>query len=283
MNVILTTVIVVAAIGVIAALLLYIAAKKFHVEEDSRIGEVEVLLPGANCGGCGRKGCHDFAVTCVGAETLEGINCPVGGSAVMHKIAETLGLAATDAQKMVAIVRCNGSCANRVHTVHYDGVRSCSIEASVFAGETACAYGCLGGGDCISACAYGAMYMDEELGLTRVHYDKCVGCGKCVKACPRSLIELVPEWEDRAQVWVSCMNHDKGAVALKECNAACIGCGKCMKACPTKAVKVTQFAAMINSKECISCGACVDVCPRKSITFRGELKRIATAQPAATN
>jgi Na+-translocating ferredoxin:NAD+ oxidoreductase RNF subunit RnfB len=278
MSVILTTVIVVASIGVIAAVLLYIAAKKFHVEEDSRIAEVESLLPGANCGGCGRSGCHDFAVACVGAETLDGIACPVGGSKVMAQVAKVVGLAPAEVDKQVAIVRCNGSCANRVHTVHYDGVRSCAIEASVFAGETACAYGCLGGGDCVAACPYGAMYMDEELGLTRVNYDRCVGCGKCVKACPRGLITLVTEHEDRAQVWVSCMNHDKGAIALKECNAACIGCGKCMKSCPTKAVKVTQFAAMINPKECISCGSCVEVCPRKSIVYRGTLRPVEQVQ-----
>ena len=42
----------------------YAVAKKFYVNEDPRIALIEELLPGANCGGCGRSGCHDFA--CVG-------------------------------------------------------------------------------------------------------------------------------------------------------------------------------------------------------------------------
>ena len=50
---ILTSLIVLGVIGLVAGVLLYVAAKKFHVYEDPRIGEVEELLPGANCGGCG--------------------------------------------------------------------------------------------------------------------------------------------------------------------------------------------------------------------------------------
>ena len=47
------SIIVLGAIGIIAAILLFIAAKKFYVYEDPKIGEIEELLPGANCGGCG--------------------------------------------------------------------------------------------------------------------------------------------------------------------------------------------------------------------------------------
>ena len=38
-------------IGLVAALLLYLAAKKFYVYEDPRIAEVEALLPGADISG----------------------------------------------------------------------------------------------------------------------------------------------------------------------------------------------------------------------------------------
>ena len=52
MNVILIAVIVLGAVGLIAALVLWGTAKKFAVKEDPRIGQVGEVLPGANCGGC---------------------------------------------------------------------------------------------------------------------------------------------------------------------------------------------------------------------------------------
>lgn len=69
------SIIVLGAIGIIAAILLFIAAKKFYVYEDPKIGEIEELLPGANCGGCGFSGCHAFAVECASASTMDGLNC----------------------------------------------------------------------------------------------------------------------------------------------------------------------------------------------------------------
>ena len=43
-------------VGVVAAIVLFFIAKKFHVEEDPRIDLICDLLPGANCGGCGFAG-----------------------------------------------------------------------------------------------------------------------------------------------------------------------------------------------------------------------------------
>ena len=45
--------IVLGVIGVAAAGLLYVVARRFSVDDDPRIDQVEGLLPGANCGGCG--------------------------------------------------------------------------------------------------------------------------------------------------------------------------------------------------------------------------------------
>lgn len=89
MNIIVTSIIVLGIIGVIGAAVLYVVAKRFHVQEDPRIDQVEALLPGANCGGCGRSGCRDFAVACVNADTLEGLTCPSSGTAVMKKSAKS--------------------------------------------------------------------------------------------------------------------------------------------------------------------------------------------------
>ena len=72
------------ALGLLASLLLCLVAKKFNVFEDPRVGQVEEVLPGANCGGCGFPGCHGMADACVkakdAANSLEGLLCPVGGN-----------------------------------------------------------------------------------------------------------------------------------------------------------------------------------------------------------
>ena len=61
MNFILIAVIVLGAIALISAIVLYAVSKKFAVQEDPRIGQVVELLPGANCGGCGFAGCAGMA------------------------------------------------------------------------------------------------------------------------------------------------------------------------------------------------------------------------------
>ncbi len=151
------SIIVLGAIGLIAAVLLYLAAKKFYVYEDPKIGEIEEILPGANCGGCGLSGCHAFAVECANATTMEGLNCAGIDDAGMKKIADIVGLTPVETEKRVAIIKCSASCENRDPQNHYDGVRSCAIEAALYQGESDCIYGCLGCGDCVKACPFGAM------------------------------------------------------------------------------------------------------------------------------
>ena len=64
-NVIVISVLILGGIAILAAIILYVIAKKFKVEEDPRIDLVAECLPGANCGGCGFAGCRNFAEACV--------------------------------------------------------------------------------------------------------------------------------------------------------------------------------------------------------------------------
>ena len=70
MNIILYTLLVLLAIGIVAAVLLYFVSQKFKVVEDPRIDEVEAAMPGANCGGCGYPGCRGFADAFVKASDI---------------------------------------------------------------------------------------------------------------------------------------------------------------------------------------------------------------------
>ena len=264
-NTIVLTIVIITLVGLVLALVLFWVAKKFKVEEDPRIDEVEKVMPGANCGGCGFAGCRAFADAAVKAPDLDSMYCPVGGDNVMKKVAGILGYEVKAHAPRVAVVRCNGSCANRPKTNVYDGVQSCKVKAALYSGDTGCAYGCLGCGDCVEACQFGAISMDPETGLPVVDESKCTACGACVKACPKGIIELRNKGPRSMRVFVSCVNQDKGGVARKACSAACIGCGKCAKVCPHGAITVENNLAYIDFTKCKLCKKCVAECPTGAI------------------
>ncbi|MCD8303402.1 MAG: Fe-S cluster domain-containing protein [Prevotellaceae bacterium] len=269
MNVILIAVIVLAAIGLVASAVLYLVSKRFAVREDPRIAQVAALLPQANCGGCGYPGCQGFATACVKAAdkgSLEGYLCPVGGGEVMTKVADALGMTVEQTAPRLAVVRCNGTCENRPRLAEYDGRRSCHIVQMTGMGETGCPWGCLGCGDCVAACQFGALRMNEETGLPEVDESLCTACGACQKACPRGIIELRLAGPKGRRMVVLCNNKDKGAVANKVCKASCIGCGKCVKVCDKfEAITLDKNLAYIDASKCRLCRKCEQECPRHVI------------------
>ena len=265
MNSILWIVLILTVLGLLLSLLLYLVAEKFKFEEDPRVDRIEKILPGANCGGCGYAGCHAFADAAVKAGNLDKNYCPVGGDPVMAKVAAVLGIEAVSKKPQVAVVRCNGSRECRPLTNEYDGAESCRVKAALYTGDTGCPFGCLGCGDCAAACRFGGIRMDENTGLPVVDESLCTACGACVKACPRSIIELRDKGPRSMRVFVSCVNADKGAVARKACSSACIGCGKCAKVCAAGAITVENNLAYIDFSKCRLCKKCVAECPTGAI------------------
>ncbi len=262
---IIITVISLGLLALLAAVILYFIAQKFKVYEDPRIDEIQAVLPAANCGGCGFAGCRNFAEALVKAETFEGLNCPVGGAPVMAEAAKILGKSAPVVDPLVAVLKCNGTPEQRPRTSFYDGVPDCRIAHNLYLGETDCAYGCLGKGDCVKACPFEAMYMDNNTGLPVIIDEKCVACGNCVKACPRNLIELRKKAKKDRKIYVACSNCDKGGPARRACKVACIACMKCVKVCKFDAVKVENNLAYIDAFKCTFCRKCVEECPTGSI------------------
>lgn len=262
---ILITVISLSLLAFLSAVILYLVAQKFKVYEDPRIDEVQALLPAANCGGCGFAGCRNLAEALVKADTFEGLNCPVGGAPVMQAAARILGKTAPVVDPTVAVLLCNGSPDNCPRTSHYNGASDCRISNSLYIGETDCIYGCLGNGDCVRACKFDAMYMDQSTGLPVIIDDKCVSCGACVKACPRNLIELRRKAKKDRKIFVACSNCDKGGPARKACKVACIACNKCFKVCEFNAITIENNLAYIDAAKCTFCRKCVPECPTNAI------------------
>ena len=66
-------------------------------------------------------------------------------------------------------------------------------------------------------------YVEKEMLVAKINYDKCVSCGMCITACNPAAIERDAD----GRVWVN--------------SVACKSCGMCMPACPTGAIQLINF------------------------------------------
>lgn len=260
MSGIITATIIVAVVGIFIGVFLGIAAIWFRVEVDPREEEILGVLPGNNCGGCGFPGCSGLAAAIVtGDAKVNG--CPVGGEPVATKIAEIMGVEAEVSEKVVAFVKCQGDCDKAKVDYDYYGTKDCSMMKFIpGGGSKTCNYGCLGFGNCVTACEFDSIHIVN--GVAVVDKETCTSCGACINACPKDLIELVPY---KQKTKVACYSKDKGPVVKKGCDVGCIGCSLCVKNCPNEAIKVTDFLAKIDYTKCTDCGICREKCPTKAI------------------
>ncbi|HBX51554.1 MAG TPA: ferredoxin [Bacteroidales bacterium] len=263
-TVILYSIIVLAGIAAIFAVIIYFVGEKFKVLEDPRIDEIQDVLPGANCGGCGKAGCRAFAEALVKANSFEGLFCPVGGNDLNKAIGPILGIVAVEKDPEIAVVRCAGTKVKAPAKVEFDGPNTCLFAHMLYQGESGCSFGCFGLGDCVVSCQFDAIQIDETTGLPVVN-EKCCACGACVKACPRSIIELRKKGPKDRRIFVSCVNKEKGGPAKKNCEVACIGCSKCVKVCKFDAITITNNLAYIDFNKCKLCRKCTTECPTGAI------------------
>jgi Na+-translocating ferredoxin:NAD+ oxidoreductase RNF subunit RnfB len=262
MNPILLATIIVGVIGLIAGLGLSISSVVFAVKTDERIEKLREEMPGANCGACGYSGCDGYAEALAKGECKPGL-CAPGGVEVNEKLGEILGVGVTMASPLKAVVLCNGTSDKVYKKSLYAGVETCKAANMFFAGDLACSYGCLGYGDCMRACMYGAI--EVKNGRAVVDKNKCTACSACVRACPKNIIKLLPA--DIKEV-VVCCNKDKGAKTHRVCEVGCIACMKCVKSCEFDAVKVENNLAVIDHDKCTACGECVKNCPVNCIVIK---------------
>ena len=262
-------ILILAAIGLIAGLGLAIASKVLAVPVDEREQQLRDVLPGANCGACGFSGCGGYAKALADGTAESTALCAPGGAKTAQQIAQTLGVKGDAITPEVALVRCRGCREYTEPKTRYTGVQTCRTANQLYGGPGACAYGCIGFGDCVQACDYGALFLRE--GVAAVDPARCTACGKCVRACPKGLIELFPT--GTAAAAVLCSSQDKGAQTRKACRTGCIGCKKCEKICEAGAVEVRSNLAHIDPEKCTACGKCVENCPQNCIELFPEAAR----------
>ncbi|MCK5811873.1 MAG: RnfABCDGE type electron transport complex subunit B [Clostridiales bacterium] len=256
---ILSAVAAISVIGLVFGIVLSIASKVFAVKTDPKITEVRSALPGANCGACGFPGCDQYAESIAKKESIITL-CPVGGQQVIDDLAVIMCVDVEQTERHVARVLCRGTNDKTKKEYDYIGIPTCQAINSMYKGDSSCNFGCLGLGDCVVACEYNAIKIED--GIAWIIEENCVGCMKCVEACPKNIIVMVP---DKGRVTVSCMNTELGKKVITACKVGCIACKKCEKICRYDAIHVINGKAIVDYEKCTNCGECIDVCPTKSI------------------
>ena len=258
---------VMGVLGLVMAVGLGLAAKKLAVETDPRIELLTEIMPGANCGACGFAGCSAYAKAIVEGGK-EPVPCPVGGDETAKKMADILGIEPPVVPKTTAKIFCCGDISEKRQKGNYEGVKTCASATLVAGGTIMCSYGCLGFGDCVRVCQFGAMKERPNL-PPEIDEEKCTSCGLCVKACPRNLIKIIPK---SAEYVVACSSLDRGKYVKRVCDTGCTGCKLCVKKCPNKAITVENNLAIINYELCKNAGECYKACPQGCIIWKNAQK-----------
>ena len=165
----LAAIVLITVLGGLFGLGLGWASRKFQVETDPVIDQIEAVLPQTQCGQCNYPGCRPYAEAIASGEA--DINqCPPGGEAGIIALADLLGVESKPLNPD------NGKEKPKALAV---------IDETV----------CIGCTLCIQACP-----VDAILGASRfmhtVIQTECTGCELCLPPCPVDCIDMVAKDHD---------------------------------------------------------------------------------------
>lgn len=261
--IIIFTVVVALVVAFVLGVLLGLFKKIFAVKVDEKVQACRDALPGANCGGCGYAGCDGFAAAVAKGEAPAN-GCSAGGAEVAAQIGKILGQEVS-VEKKVAFLACHGTKDCAKSRGKYVGINTCKAVALNSNNTKLCSFGCIGNGDCVAVCKFDALSMGED-GLPKVNYQKCVGCGACVKQCPKRLFKLVNAQTKGAVALCSSRSDNKPQIK-KDCSVGCFKCGMCARKCPNQAIDVSSGLPVVDYSKCNSCGTCITACPDKVLVL----------------
>ncbi|HPG38017.1 MAG TPA: RnfABCDGE type electron transport complex subunit B [bacterium] len=264
------SIIALGGMGLLFGAGLAFAAKKFAVEVDPRVAQIIEILPGANCGSCGRPGCSAYAEA-VSSGALPPNRCTPGGKNVAERISSILGLVGVEMEEpKVAVVQCQGGKNEAVEKYLYEGIHDCNAAVLIGGGLKGCQYGCLGLGSCVKACPFDAMYMNDN-GLPVVIEDKCTACGICVSTCPRGIMRLISRNQN---VFLGCVSQEKLKAVKSVCTVGCFACKICVtpKVTPSEAIVMEGNLPVIKDIQNSELYEAVKKCPAGSYVIREKSK-----------
>ena len=159
----LAAILAIALLATAFGLLLGYSARRFTVEGNPVVDQVEALLPQTQCGQCGYPGCRPYAEALV--EEGAAINlCIPGGEPGMRALADLLG------REPVALEEAEAK-----------------PKAIAVIDEQAC-IGCT---LCIQACPVDAI-LGAAKQLHGILASECTGCELCLAPCPVDCIHMAP-------------------------------------------------------------------------------------------
>lgn len=269
MESILIPIAVMGGLALVFGTFLMFSAAKFKVKVDERVEKIEEVLPGVDCGACGAPGCRGFAEGVVNGQ-YDVSGCKVGGEEVAREIAEIMGVEVKTGGEEVAVLRCQGDTEVAIKTAEYHGIETCAA-LDLLGGNKGCQYGCLGLGDCVSACPFDAIQMGDK-NLPFVIEEKCTACGVCVETCPRDLFELI---DKKQEIYLACISRDGAKTVKQVCSKGCIGCSLCTRVTDDEIITMDGKLAVVHwdkVEEGEQLEPAFEKCPTNSYVKRSELR-----------
>lgn len=121
---------------------------------------------------------------------------------------------------------------------------------------------CSGCGECVKACPYGLITLEERYPTLDLQFSACDFCGACATSCPTHALypAFKTDTELRPQFLSSCL-YQQGQV-----------CTTCIQSCTTRAIYFSQATQQLLLDEncCNGCGECKINCFMQAIELQNK-------------